>query len=240
MSATQKLITINVEVNCVDGSASRKNLWCWRRKYWRHCKLYHLRALSSLKLMVITYLCASLSPFIRMSLTCARNCCRLTLLRNPRPPPRLKVLCNGDTFDNLSKFQPAPAMLSCCPVLHQFLGAGELWQPSALATFRCLHHNVNMASTRNSQAGTSATGVTGENSYQTLAEPYTHTLEVKKSKFIAIATSVDNEPDALSFLNQVLTFPFSLSPVVRRFAMSSLRLFLLTDWLCFGKIQISL
>jgi hypothetical protein len=97
-----------------------------------------------------------------------------------------------------------------------------------------------MASTRNSQAGTSGTGVTGENSYQTLAEPYTHTLEVKKSKFIAIATSVDNEPDALSFLNQVLTFPYSLSPVVRRFAMSSLRLFLLTDWLCFGKIQISL
>lgn len=202
--------------------------------------MFHLRALSSLKLMVITYLCSSLSPFIRMSLTRARNCCRLTSLRNPRPPPRSKVLCNGHAFDNSSKFQPAPAILTCCPVLHPFSGAGELWQPSALATFRCLHHNVSMASTRNSQAGTSATGVTGDSSYQTLAEPYTHTLEVKKSKFIAIATSVDNEPDALSFLNQVLTFPFSLSPVLRRFAMSSLRLFLLTDWLCFGKIQISL
>lgn len=175
-----------------------------------------------------------------MSLTCARICCRLTLLRNPRPPPRLRVLCNGDTIDNSSQFQPASAILSCCPVLHQFPGAGESWRPSALATFRCLHHNVSMASTRNSQAETSATGVADDNSYQTLAEPYTHTLEVKKSKFIAIATSVDNEPDALSFLNEVLNFHISLSPVVRRFAMSSLRLFLLTDWFCFGKIHISL
>jgi uncharacterized YigZ family protein len=40
-------------------------------------------------------------------------------------------------------------------------------------------------------------------SYQTLAHPCTFTLEVKKSKFIAAATSVDDEASALSFLSKV-------------------------------------
>lgn len=41
-------------------------------------------------------------------------------------------------------------------------------------------------------------------SYRTLVEPCTLTLEVKKSKFIAVATAVDDEAAALSFLSQVV------------------------------------
>lgn len=79
----------------------------------------------------------------------------------------------------------------------------EPWQSQSLlkplVTSRL--DGTGIASVRNQAQEDACTS--SSDSYQTLAQPCTLTLEVKKSRFIAAATSVDDEAAALSFLSQV-------------------------------------
>lgn len=98
------------------------------------------------------------------------------------------------------------------PLSSHTLRYSEPWHsPNALITFLIFgSHGKGIASLKNqAQDDATAASTTTSSSYTTLAQPCMYTLEVKKSKFIAAATSVEDEAAALSFLSQVLTRPAS-------------------------------
>nr|XP_024379804.1 uncharacterized protein LOC112284326 isoform X1 [Physcomitrium patens]PNR51365.1 hypothetical protein PHYPA_010551 [Physcomitrium patens] len=92
------------------------------------------------------------------------------------------------------------------PLSSHTLRYSEPWHsPNALITFLIFgSHGKGIASLKNqAQDDATAASTTTSSSYTTLAQPCMYTLEVKKSKFIAAATSVEDEAAALSFLSQV-------------------------------------
>ncbi|KAG0617421.1 hypothetical protein M758_5G188700 [Ceratodon purpureus] len=99
---------------------------------------------------------------------------------------------------------PAVRMLSR-PVLHIAFGNSRVWQSQRnVGSFPASRSHKGIGSVR-SQAQDDAVAAPSSTptSYKTLAGPCTFTLEVKKSKFIAVASPVDGEAAALSFLSQV-------------------------------------
>ncbi|KAG0600647.1 hypothetical protein M758_11G050400 [Ceratodon purpureus] len=113
------------------------------------------------------------------------------------------AVCYG--FPSASVLQhPAVRMLSR-PVLHIAFGNSRVWQSQRnVGSFPASRSHKGIGSVR-SQAQDDAVAAPSSTptSYKTLAGPCTFTLEVKKSKFIAVASPVDDEAAALSFLSQV-------------------------------------
>ena len=91
------------------------------------------------------------------------------------------------------------------PVLELTFGNSRLWQSQILLTsVLASRSHKGITSVRNqAQDDTMAAPSSTANSYKTLAGPWTFTMEVKKSKFIAVAAPVHDEAAALSFLSQV-------------------------------------
>jgi hypothetical protein len=95
------------------------------------------------------------------------------------------------------------------PVAHLAFGSSRVWQSRILLASKSLASpsRKGVASVRNqAQDDAVAAQSSTSNSYKALAGPCSFTLEVKKSKFIAVAAPVDDEAAALSLLSQVLIY----------------------------------
>lgn len=154
--------------------------------------------------------CLCLSNLLQNSLR-SQICCRFLrshLLLIPLTSARIRIYHEGSSKIRFSLFDQTRTML-CTPPSHQFpRGFEQLPFTSIFSIPRCVSYERNdshvVSSSKSRDEATTASR-SNSNSHTTLAELHTHTLEVKKSKFIAVAAPVDNEKSALSFLSQVLT-----------------------------------